>query len=111
MKPPIPGSEGIAKEDGLAPEDRVFLQRLSRWIAERRMAVPAVLILESVKPLNFIGSQMMFFFEPIVKAFIGGQGYTRFARLMERRENVETFLEFIELAENETRNEQKEENR
>jgi hypothetical protein len=75
-----------------------FLDGLAGWIARRRMATPAVLFLESVKPLNFIGSQALFFFEPVVKAFVGGAGYTRFATIMERRESVEIFLQRIEAA-------------
>jgi hypothetical protein len=75
------------------------MDRLARWLVERRLSVPAVLFIESSKPLNFVGSQFLFFFEPMVKIFVGGEGYTRFASLMEERENVEIFLQCIEAAE------------
>jgi hypothetical protein len=88
----------------LSDEDTIFLERLAGWVVERRMAAPAILFLESVKPLNFVGSQFMFFFEPIVKIFVGGKGYTRFAQLMEDRDNVEMFLLCIEALEAESRN-------
>jgi hypothetical protein len=91
-------SSADAPERELSPEDAEFLDRLAGWLAERRLATAAVLFLESVKPMNFVGSQAMFFFEPMVKAFLTGEGYTRFARIMERRENVERFLERIEAA-------------
>jgi len=94
-------------EDGLSPEDAAFLERLARWIAVRGLSVPAILFLESSKPLNFVGSQFLFFFEPMVKIFVGGEGYTRFARLMERRESVEDFLQKIESAEETVREERK----
>ena len=92
-------SSWLDKDHKLAEEDVAFLERLSKFIVERRMAPPALLFLESVKPLNFVGSQAMFFFEPIVKIFVGGEGYTRFATLMERRENLELFLRCIEATE------------
>ena len=88
----------------LSEEDLVFMERLARWTVERRMSAPALLFLESVKPLNFIGSQFLFFFEPIVQIFVGGKGYTRFAQLMEKRENVEAFLRCIEATEESKRN-------
>ncbi len=96
------GPEGPGPEtgdDGLSPEDAAFLEGMAGWLAERRLATAAILFLESVKPLNFVGSQMMFFFEPVVKAVVAGGSYTRFAELMERRENVEKFLRRIEAAE------------
>ena len=80
----------------LSPEDRVLLERMAGWLAGRRLTVPAVLFLESVKPLHFVGSQMLVFFEPMVHAFTAGKEYTRFARLMEDSDALEAFLVMIE---------------
>jgi hypothetical protein len=103
----------IAEAPGeeLSSEDRAFLERIARWLARRTLAVPAILFLESVKPLTFVGSQTMFFFEPMVKIFVGGAGYTRFARIMEDRAHVEVFLRAIETADHDIREERKREER
>ncbi|HXF58246.1 MAG TPA: hypothetical protein VN539_00305 [Candidatus Saccharimonadales bacterium] len=61
-----------------------------------RMTVPAIFFLESMKPLSFVGSQAMHFFEPFVHAFFPVRDYERFALLMERRENLELLLVKIE---------------
>jgi hypothetical protein len=61
-----------------------------------RMTVPAILFLESVKPLSFLGSQAMYFFEPMVRAVFRVPDYERFAAMMERRENLEALLVAIE---------------
>ena len=61
-----------------------------------RMTVPAILFLESVKPLSFVGSQALYFFEPMVRALFAVPEYERFAAMMERRENVEALLVAIE---------------
>jgi hypothetical protein len=90
-----------ASGQSMSPEDEAFLRRIAKFLVIRRLAVPSILFLESVKPLNFVGSQFMFFFEPMVKVFVGGEGYTRFAQLMEKRENVETLLRLIEVTEEE----------
>ncbi len=60
------------------------------------MTVPAILFLESVKPLSFVGSQALYFFEPMVRALFSVPEYERFAALVERRENIEVLLVKIE---------------
>ena len=82
----------------LSAEDRALLERMANWVGKRGMTVPAVLFLESVKPLNFVGSQMLFFFEPIVHAVFAGKDYTRFAQLMEDDDTLEQFMTMIESA-------------
>jgi hypothetical protein len=101
MEGSVPGDPG----EGLSPGDAAFLDRIARWLAQRSLTVPSVLFLESTKPLNFVGSQALFFFEPMVKILVGGKGYTRFARLMEERDNVEELLRRIEAAEQDVRSE------
>jgi phenylacetate-coenzyme A ligase PaaK-like adenylate-forming protein len=61
------------------------------------MTVPAILLLESVKPLSFIGSQVLYFFEPMVRALFTIPEYERFAAMMERRDNIEALLVRIEV--------------
>ena len=61
-----------------------------------RMTVPAILTLESVKPLSFVGSQALYFFEPMVRAFFAVPDYERFAALVERRDTLEALLVKIE---------------
>lgn len=95
----------------LSPDDRAMLESIARWLGERRLSVPAIVLLESTKPLNFIGSQLLFFFEPIVKAVVQGRNYTRFASIMEDRENVEEFLQLIETIDQEDKGSPEEENR
>lgn len=103
----VPPANATA-ESGLTDEDAAFLDRIAAWVATRGMAVPAVVFLESSKPLSFLGSQFMYFFEPMVKIFVGAEGYSRFARILEDRENIEVFLRKIEAADQKVRDERKE---
>jgi hypothetical protein len=84
LRPPIP-------ED----EDRV-LEKVARKVVQWRMATPAILFIESVKPLNYIGAQAMVFFEPIVQTIFNFRDYDTFRLAMERRENMENLLQKIE---------------
>jgi hypothetical protein len=72
------------------------------------MTVPAIFFLESMKPLSFVGSQAMHFFEPFVNAFFAVRDYERFAVMMERRENLEALLVKIEDRDDAARREEKE---
>jgi hypothetical protein len=81
---------------GIPEEENRILEKLAVRVVRWRMGVPAILFLESVKPLNYIGSQMMVFFEPMVQTIFNFKDYDIFRVAMERRENVEHLLLKIE---------------
>ena len=80
----------------LTPEDLALLERVAARVVELRLEVPAVLTLESVRPLSFVASQAMFFFQPLVQALLRFGEYQRFAALAERREALEALTTLIE---------------
>ncbi len=80
----------------LAEEEDAILEKLAKKVVEKRMAVPAILFLESVKPLNFIGSQTMIFFEPIIQTVFNFKDYDTFRAALEKRETIEIILLKIE---------------
>jgi len=101
--------EETLPEGELAPADLEILSRVANWVAERRMSVPAILFLESHRPLSFVGSQVMIAaspfvatLEPFVRGMLGKTftyaDYRRFAELMENRENFETLIVEVERA-------------
>ena len=83
-------------KDGLPENEDAILEKLAVKVVEKGMAVPAILFLESVKPLNFIGSQMMVFFEPIVQTVFNFKDYDTLRTALEKRETVEIMLLKIE---------------
>ena len=86
-----------ALESSLTDEDRVFLDRLADGIARRRLGAAALLFLESMKPLGFLGSQAMIFFRPIVQIVWSDPArYDRVTRLLERRGAIELLLRRLE---------------
>jgi hypothetical protein len=80
----------------LDERDQAILEAVAKRVVELRMEVPAILTLESVKPLSLLGSQAMFFFEPFVAALLNVPNYRRFGELIERRDNVERLIRLIE---------------
>ncbi len=66
-----------------------LLGRIARKVVEREMTVPAIMLLETVKPLSFLGSQALVFLNPIVSLIVSSEDYYRFVRLLDDRENIE----------------------
>lgn len=75
-----------------------LLDRIAKFVVRRGMTTPAILFLESVKPMNYLGSQVMAFFEPVVKILFSGQDYGELQQILERRESIEVLIQRIELA-------------
>jgi len=83
-------------EVGLTEEDRALFAKLGAWIAQRRLETPAILFIESVRPLSFVGAQGMYFLEPFARGIFDVTEYERLARLLERRPNIEELVRAIE---------------
>lgn len=77
-----------------------LIDKLAKMIVERHLGVVAIVFLESVKPLTFLGSQLMVFFDPFVSVFFKPDDYRRFYEMIEDRKNVEKLIEKIEEYEN-----------
>ena len=80
----------------LPPEDEALLDRLATRVVELHMEVPAILALESAKPVNVIASQALIFFEPMIQSLFGFTDYRRFTALVERRDVMESLIRRIE---------------
>jgi len=104
-EPKTPGNE--KKE--LTPEQQEILDKIAKKVVLWKMSVPAILFLESVKPLNYIGSQMLVFFEPFVQTLFSWKDYDEFRKMMEERENTERLLQTIEKFDSEAQVKEKEE--
>jgi len=104
-------SMGAKPRDGseeLTPHQEEILDKIARKVVYWKMSVPAILFLESVKPLNYIGSQMMAFFEPFVQTLFSVKDYEEFRQMMERRGTIELLLVRIEKFEAEAETKEKE---
>lgn len=95
MFPLSSGSEGAAPTE-FSEDERALVDRVAKKVIEWKMAIPAIMTLESMKPLNFIGAQAMVFFEPIVQSLLNLKDYDTFRTMLERRESVEFLLLRIE---------------
>lgn len=79
-----------------------MLDRIAREVSDRGMSVPALLFLESVKPLNFVGSQALVFFSPLARTVFDPADYDEFTKLLEDRGSIELLARRIEAADAKT---------
>ncbi len=80
----------------LTEHEEEIMRRIAAKVVEWNMSVPAIIFLESVKPLNYIGAQAMIFFEPFIQTIFDFKDYDTFRIMMEKRENTERLLLKIE---------------
>ena len=83
-------------EDLSESEQLALLEKVATWIVRRGLTTPAILFLETGKPINFLGSQLLIGFSPFIQAIFKGGEYQKFALILEKDANVELLIELIE---------------
>lgn len=73
-----------------------MLERIAGAVTTRGMATPAVLFLESMGPMNFLGSQALHVLSPIIECVVSGTELSQAARLLERRDSISRLITLIE---------------
>ncbi len=90
-------TEGLIEEDELTEEDKKkLMKKIADEVVKRQLTVPAIMFLESIKPLSFIGSQAMIFFNPLAQIVYPTEIYGRLQMMFEDRANVELLIQTIE---------------
>ncbi|MEQ1654058.1 MAG: hypothetical protein ABL960_00020, partial [Nitrospira sp.] len=78
--------------------DLALLQRIADAVVQRRMAAPAIVFLESLGPMSFLGSQALHFFAPIIELAFSAHEVSQVAALLERRDTTVRLITLIEAA-------------
>ena len=80
----------------LSIDDVELMERVADVIVKRGMAAPATVFLESMGPMNFLGSQALHFFTPIIECAFNVKEVEQVARLLERRDSIPRLIAVIE---------------
>ncbi|MEO0080199.1 MAG: hypothetical protein ABIK44_05940 [candidate division WOR-3 bacterium] len=73
-----------------------IITKIAQKTVDLRLTPLAIVMLESTKPLSFLGSQLMVFFQPVVTALFPLHQYDEITALLEERENIELLIQKIE---------------
>lgn len=68
---------------------RAVVEKACSEIVRRRMSTPAILFLETFRPLNYLGSQVLHFLQPIVSTVLETDGYRHFTEFLQKRGSIE----------------------
>ncbi len=80
----------------LSIEDVELIERVAGAIVKRGMAAPATVFLESMGPMNFLGSQALHVLTPIIECAFNAREVELVARLLERRDSIPRLIVLIE---------------
>jgi hypothetical protein len=93
-------AQGLYYDVEITPElETEFIEKVAKAIHEREMDTAAILLLESSKPLVWVGGEMgRFFITPFVPIISDKWGVTseKFFLVFEKRENIERLLKRLE---------------
>jgi hypothetical protein len=78
---------------------RVVVERVCREIVRRHLSTPALIFLETFRPLNYLGAQAMHFFQPIVSVILRGEGYRHFTDFLEQRGSIDYLCKMLDTLE------------
>ena len=95
----------IASPDQCEPTDRQreICDRLVHEISRRGLTTPALLWLETSRPLNYVGAQLIHFCEPILSAICDQQTCREFATFLEHPGAIEYLCRRLESLHSEKR--------
>ena len=79
----------------LSPQDLQLLQKVAAVIVRRRLETPAILLLESSEPLNFLSSQIIHGLRPFLDLVCAPAETERLAGILERRDAAARLVELI----------------
>ena len=84
-------------ETELDPEERDrLIDRIAGEVTKRRLETPAILFLEMHRPLQFLSSQALVVFGPILAIAFHPRNLEKLSLLMQDRSNLDRLLERIE---------------
>ena len=94
MKEKLKHAFAIGKSAPFSPnkKEEVVVEKVCNEIVKRHVTLPAIVMLETFRPLNYLGSQLMHFFQPIISSILTIDGYSDFTTLLEKRESVDYII-------------------
>ena len=72
------------------------MEKVAEFICRRRLEAAAIMGLVTVKPLGFLGSQLLIFLEPFLVPFFNEVEYRKLVNILSKREGIEVFVQLLE---------------
>ncbi|RJS88792.1 hypothetical protein CW700_06710 [Candidatus Bathyarchaeota archaeon] len=79
----------------ISEKELELIEKIARWIVDKDLEGPAVMILQTIKPLSNIGGDLGLFYLAPFLPFLEDKGY-RFLETFGKMENIERLIRRIE---------------
>ena len=88
----------VEKSGAAEPTERMaeIVDQAAKAVVRRQMTTPALMALEMGRPLNFVASQAIHFFRPIISVVLDTEAIKEFATFLEQRGSVEYLCRRLE---------------
>lgn len=80
----------------LTPQESALLEKIAHLLVHRHLESPALLFLESLGPLNFLGSQVVHGLRPFLDVVCEATELERLAVILERRDSIDHLIRLIQ---------------
>ena len=77
-------------------DQKKLLTKIAKAITSKGMTAPTIFFLETMQPLNYIGSQFMAYLEPFLTFVIPRDAYNDIQKILEQRKGIDYFLSILE---------------
>ena len=89
-------SQPVVTSDNETTDENELIERFADWLGRRGLSLPAVLMMETARPLSFLSGQLMIFMEPMVGTFHSSRHYDTVLRILEDRDKYAKLVDRIE---------------
>lgn len=89
------------------PGEEALLAEAARAVVRRRMAVPTMMFLEMMSPMNTVSASMLHVLTPIWRVALPASRIEQIATLMERRAAIPALIRAIDSAEEQRRRDER----
>lgn len=100
---------GEKKKSDLDPKKVEVIDKVADFVVKRNLDVIAIMTIESMRPLHFIGSQVLLFFEPFLTILVHPEKMRLFREALEESKYIDYILDRIENPPKEKKEEEKKE--
>ncbi len=83
----------------ISDDERELMEDAARRLVSSRMSVPALMLLETLLPMNMLAASMLRMISPAWQAILPGARIERLAAVLERRDTIPEFSRIIDAAE------------
>ena len=89
-------AECLMPQVDVTEEQAMATEQVAKFLVRFGLAVPAILALESMRPLSVVGSQFMHILTPSITVFLTHSQWNSLAELLEKREGLDYMIQKIE---------------